>query len=93
MNIRRLNIRLEVYKEILKEKDRELWMQGFYFYNAILVALDNSFGGKSKYFEKPIMELYEDESRELSEEEKLTATKNLFTTLGIMQKNFELNKK
>ena len=47
--------------------------------------------GEAKYLEKPIS--MHEEPQEMSDEEKLRQTKNLFLMLQTMQDNFERNKK
>ena len=77
-------------------KDEEDFTLYLYFTNAIEVALHNAFRGKGKkpleHIKEPLMKTYEDEHRELTEEEKQAQVALLFANLGQMQANFEKSK-
>lgn len=77
-------------------KDEEQYSMYIYFYNAINVALGNAFRGKGKKplepLKEPLMKTYEDEHRELTEEEKKAQVSLLFANLGQMQQRFENSK-
>lgn len=45
----------EAHKLRIEQRNQELWLQGLYNYNAMLVAIGNSFSKqKQKYINKPI---------------------------------------
>ena len=77
-------------------KDEEQYAMYIYFSNAIDVALANAFRGKGKkaieHLKEPLMTTYENEHRELTEEEKKAAVSLLFSNLGMMQTRFEQSK-
>ena len=77
-------------------KDEEDFTLYLYFTNAIEVALYNAFRGKGKkaaeHIKEPLMKTYEEEHRELTEEEKKSAVQLLFANLGQMQNSFEQSK-
>lgn len=78
-------------------KDEEQYMMYLYFSNAIETALYNAFRGKGKkaqeHLKEPMYQKYENEHKELTEEEQQAAVKALFNNLGAMQKSFEESKK
>lgn len=76
------------HKIDIEQRNQELWLQGLYIYDAIAVALSNSFSKNSrqKYMDKPF-ELFpkteeqkEDEAKKIRQAlyEKLNAWKNAF---------------
>ena len=77
-------------------KDEEDYTLYLYFTNAIEVALHNAFRGKGKkpleHLKEPLMKTYEDEHRELTEEEKKEQVSLLFSNLTRMQEQFEKSK-
>lgn len=54
----------EAHKLAIKRRNEELWLQGYYNYNAFAVVLSNAFskGKKEKYLEKPI-DLFHEEKK------------------------------
>lgn len=87
----------EAQKRRRKMKDEEQYTLYLYIYNALNTALYNAFRGKGKKAEKPLeepmLEKYEKEHRELTEEEKEASVALLFSNLQAMQKSFEESKK
>ena len=83
-------------------EDEKLWMLGGYVFDAVSLAMSNSFkkkGQKGKeYFEvvkEPITKRVSEERDEnnLTESEKKTKTELLFKNLEIMAANHRLSKK
>lgn len=82
----------EAHKEKLKEQNSMNWLQGLYFYNAVLSAFGNAFGNEKAYLEKPIDIFDEVDPKEKEEEIKKKAEKEALTTklyLDFMFKNFK----
>lgn len=82
------------HKLEIKERDAEMHRCGIYTMRAVSVAVEHNFAGqkaKSKYFEKPLMVLQEEESKPLSEEELQKRREAFLLSLQAMQTNFELN--
>lgn len=77
-------------------KDEEDYTLYIYFTNAIETALYNAFRGKGKkaaeHLKEPLLKTWEDEHRELTEEEKRSAVSMLFSNLSMMQQRFEQSK-
>ena len=72
-----------------------MWTMGRYILSAVQTATDNCLNGKkarSKYVEKPFMELAEEEN-EISEEQIQKQREAFVAKLLIMKSNFELNHK
>ena len=70
-------------------------MSGMYTFEAVSLALSNSFrkkGHKAQEYRKDPY-LKEWKKKPLTEEEKIAATKKLFAQLEMMQRNFEMGKK
>ena len=93
LNPHKINIRINVYNSLQKQKDEDMWHLGMYIHRAVLSAIDKCLGGKLEYFDKPMYEQAKEENKELTEDEKLQQVKALFTSLEIMQGNFERNHK
>ena len=78
-------------------KDEEDYALYIYFTNAIETAIYNAFRGKGKkaadHLKEPLMQKYENEHRELTEEEKGEQVALLFSNLTRMQQSFENSKK
>lgn len=76
-------------------RDEESWMSGMYTFEAVSLALANAFrkrGHKAQEYRKdPYLKDWH--KKEMSEEEKIAATKHLFAQLEMMKTNFELSKK
>lgn len=76
--------------------DEEQYMQYMYFSNAIETALHNAFKKKGQkareHLNKPLLKQYEDEHRELTEDEKSAQVALLFDNLAAMQRCFEQSK-
>lgn len=83
------------HRKKLEEQDslQYLWW-GNYGIRAICVALDHSFNGrkaKSKFVDKPVMKMMEEQNKPISEED-LQRKRELFVAkLEVMKTNFELN--
>lgn len=81
---------------ILRRKiaDETEWLSGAYTFEAVSLALANAFrkkGHKAQNFRsEPILKEWN--KPELTEDEKVAATKQLFAQLEMMQKNFEMGK-
>lgn len=90
---------IEAHKIQLKEQDYMNWLSNQYTLSAVSVAVEHCLAGKkarSKYIEKPIIQEIEEKQKSnkpLSEEEKKKQTERLFTSLRIMEANFNLNHK
>lgn len=89
LNPHKVKLRIEAYKQKKLEEDRSLWMQGLYNMRAFGVVLSSAFGGNMDYFKEPLMTA----EKELTEEEIIEKTKELFKSLEIMQSNFERSSK
>lgn len=90
---------LKAYEEKAKEDfERQnimMYIQGVYFKDALSCVIGNMFKGKN---EKPIeypSEPYrlfknKEENRELTEEEKIEQTNQLFTRLSLLKANYDI---
>lgn len=81
----------EKYRLDKKERNQEMWLQGFYFYKALATALNNAFSKrKDKYFEEPLTVVQESEAekaeRARREAQKVVEYLNRFKT-GFEKKN------
>lgn len=101
MNPRKMKPYIRAY-EIKIEHERDdknafAYLQGIYFRDALLSTVGNMFSGKNgkkfEYPDKPY-EFYKkhEEEHELTEEEKIQKTNELFLKLNIMKSNFDLAK-
>lgn len=76
--------------------DEEQYMQYMYFSDAIETALHNAFKKKGQkareHIREPLLKQYEDQHRELTEDEKNAQVKLLFDNLASMQRSFEKSK-
>jgi hypothetical protein len=88
LNPRKIKAILKGHNNLLKERDRENWINGQYMISAIAAALNS----KAKYIEEPLLEKAEKENKPLSHEEQMEKVKRVFQSLQIMQSNFELSK-
>lgn len=93
---RSLNVIVEGYKLRRKVVDEQNWLLGGYVFQAVSVALGNSFRKKNQkaksYFEqldKPFLNNIGD-NVEMSEEEKQRKLSALMASLHVMKNNFEL---
>ena len=78
-----------------KMRDEENWLYwGTYGISAFTVVLANAFSKNSqaKYVEKPIYQQLTNKSEQLTEQEKIEQTKQLFMQLQIMQVNHKSTK-
>lgn len=79
-----------------KMRDEENWIYwGTYGMSALSVVLANAFSKNSqvKYIEKPVYQSAEEQTGELTEEEKIRQTEQLFAQLKLMEVNYNLNHK
>lgn len=101
MNPRIIKLLIKGHQEKIKEQDYLAWLFNQYTLSAVSVAVEHCLAGqkaRSKYIEKPIMQEIEEKQEQksnkpLSEEEKKKQTERLFTSLRIMEANFNLNHK
>lgn len=79
----------ESHKLINEQKNQEMWLQGFYFYNALIVSLDNAFTkhSKAKYFAQPI-KLTEEVTETEKQQEQDKAIASLMRLQGAMSRKF-----
>ncbi len=65
----------EAYNLMLEERNREMWLQGFYVFDAVSVALANAFKDKGKppekYMEEPLRITEMTELEKEQEQEKI----------------------
>ena len=76
-------------------RDEENWLYwGTYGMSALSVVMANAFSknSKAKYVEKPIYQQISNKKEELTEEEKIEQTKQLFMKLQVMQSNHKAKK-
>lgn len=95
LNPRKIKAIQEGNNNLLKQKDRENWINGQYTLSALITALDIIFNGakaQSKYVEKPILEKAEEENKPLTKHEEKKQVDMFFQSLKVMQSNFELSK-
>ena len=104
LNPTKLQPYIKAYQEREKKRFEEMdyigWLFGMYNFKALNVALSGLSGKHSgaKYFEQPMHKqkkdsILPDDGKELTEEEKIQATKLLFASLDAMKMNFDMNKK
>lgn len=93
LNPKKLKPFQKAYELKRKVEDEKMWQMGMYVNQAVTVAIDHALNGKkakSKYLEKPIIELAKDNNPDLmTEEEKLERVKLLFARLGARKSEFE----
>lgn len=81
----------DAYKISMKQKDREMWMQGIYHVKAISCTVGNMFSGKNHqkddYFKEPLLE-----KSDMSAKERKKRAEAFFAGLQVMQANFNLSK-
>ena len=94
---RTLNVCLEGYKLRRKIEDEKSWLLGGYVFDAVSLAVNNSFrkkGQKAKsYFEvvdKPFLKELAQNSGEITEDEKNKRLEALKAQLHIMKTNFDI---
>lgn len=95
LNPRKIKSILKGHNNLLKQRDRENWINGQYTLSALITALDGSFHGEkaqSKYVEKPLLEKAEEENKPLTKDEEKKQVDMFFQSLKVMQSNFELSK-
>lgn len=77
----RLKFYYDAYQLMLEERNREMWLQGFYVFDAVSVAISNAFRQRgqqpSKYMEKPIRLT---EMSEIEKEQEAEKTLESFKT-------------
>lgn len=79
-----------------KLRDEEQWIYwGTYAMSALSVVMANAFSKNShaKFVEKPIYQQVRENTGELTEEEKIRQTEQLFMQLRLMESNYNLNHK
>ena len=79
-----------------KLRDEENWIVwGTYGISALSVVLDSAFSKNSqaKFVEKPVYQQAKENNGELTEEEKIQQTEQLFMQLRLMESNYNLNHK
>lgn len=92
---------IEPYFEAMKRRrklvDEEHYALYIYISNALNTALSNAFRGKGQkakeLLQEPIMQKYENEHRELTEDEEQAQVALLFQNLSSMQRSFEQSKR
>ena len=101
LNPRKVKILVEAYQLKRQIEDEKMWMLGGYVFDAVSIALGNSFRKKGQkpheYFEtikEPITKrIYaEKDENNLTEDEKKKKTELLFKNLEIMAANHRLSK-
>ena len=87
---------LDAYKMQQKENDQRDFAMYHYIANALSVTLSNAFRKKgskpAELLKETFRDRYEEEHRELTEEEKEAAVVALFSSLEMMQQRFEQSK-
>ena len=79
-----------------KLRDEENWITwGTYAMSALSVIMANAFSKNSqaKFIEKPVYQQVRENTGELTEEEKIRQTEQLFMQLQLMESNYKLNHK
>ncbi len=71
-----------------EEKNWEMWLQGYYIYNAICVALANFRGKNDQYLEKPIELFPHEETADEREERLEKEARQLERTLNAFSERF-----
>ena len=88
---------LDAYKIKQKENDQRDFAMYHYFANALSVVLSNAFRKKgskpAELLKKSFRDSYEEQHRELTEDEQNAQVALLFSNLGAMQQAFEKAKK
>ena len=96
LNPHRLKPYLEAEKLRQQQRDSEMWRMGIYVFDGVRAAVENVLNGrksKLKYMEKPLFEKAEQQSVELSEEEKVKQAEKIMLQLAVMSANSKLGKK
>jgi len=94
LNPRKLKPYIKAQELRVKARDEEMWRQGIYFLNALVVGLQTQIHGrKADYYEEPLLVKHEKENKVLSEEEKIAKAEEFFKSLETMQSNFEREQK
>lgn len=95
LNPVKLNSFVKAFTIRQKMQDENMWQMGIYIQRAVGVSVEHCLGGKmakSEYFSKPLMsETRGKQERELTEEEKVEAQKEVLLKLQIMGTNFASN--
>lgn len=83
----------EAYQQSSKQRNYELWLQGYYVHYAVSIALANGFRGKGKtpqpYLEKP----FALNSLERKEEKEAEERKKMAQLMNYVQGNLKQYKK
>lgn len=85
---------IKLYEFEERKKDESAWLHGRYVYEATVTAIENAFSGeksKLKYPDKPYTKKMQEESGEMSHEEKMKKVKRIFDSLQIMKVNYDLS--
>lgn len=89
-----LKYRIEANRLMLKERNREMWIQGMYVYDAVMTALYNANRGKKtqkEYMDKPIR--ITKQSEEEKEEEAKNILEQFKASLSVMTGRLERREK
>ena len=83
----------DAYRIKRELQDEEMWVNGMYTMEAFRVVLTNAFSQKGakpvEYRDKSLLQELKDKNRVLTEEEKQEQINLLFSSLAVMQTNFE----
>lgn len=77
-----------------RKADEHAWLQGQYFYEAVITAMDNAFAGKKsklKYTDKPYSLKAREDKGQIAYDDKMRKVKGIFMQLQVMKTNFELS--
>ena len=89
-----LKYRIEANRLMLEERNREMWIQGMYVYDAVMTALYNANRGKKpqkEYMDKPIR--ITKQSEEEKEEEAKNILEQFKASLNVMTGRLERREK
>lgn len=89
-----LKYRIEANRLMLKERNREMWIQGMYVYDAVMTAMYNANRGKKpqkEYMDKPIRITKQSEEEE--EEEAKNILEQFKASLSVMTGRLERREK
>lgn len=87
---------VKAHEMTLEREDRANYTLGLYIYSAVGAVIGAAFGNKkAKYLEEPFSETSrkQKEMENMDEETKMKYVNQLFAKLGVMQTNFEMEKK
>ena len=89
-----LKYRIEANRLMLEERNREMWIQGIYVYDAVMTAMYNANRGKKaqkEYMDKPIR--ITKQSEEEKEEEAKNILEQFKASLSVMTGRLERREK